>query len=130
MIVEKLPNLESLELQLAFDGNLRGFLDLSHLTTMTIKCVGYSINSILQTLSLNGVIEVLELIAGVFDAEKKYATPLIFKKLKSLTWKDPLRISNFFLTMAKAHMPVITNFRFISFLTKQSNAIPEFIQSK
>lgn len=63
LIVEKLPNLETLELMLTtFDDSFKPFIDLSHLTTLNVFVLqGYSVNSILQTLSNNGVIEDLTL---------------------------------------------------------------------
>lgn len=130
LIVEKLPNLETLELILRFEDSLKRYIDLSHLTTLNVYVLeGYNLNSILRTLSNNGVIEDLTLRVYEFEFENRHVTPLVFNKLKSLTLRNPRKMNNFFERMAQAHMPVIKDFTFYG-LTKQTPTLVKFIESK
>lgn len=132
LIVDKLPKLEYLAIQVTFSTELENLLSaLPHLKSLKVSLMGENVCPLLRKLSDLGTIEDLNIELGVVCDTDANATPLVFNKLQTFRWwthfkQDPLVLFNAF---TRSQMPVISSFHFIHEL-KAYGGLLELFDSK
>lgn len=134
LIIEKLPNLESLAIELTAE--LTNSLPaLPHLKSLKLSAYGYPmqrVNSLLRKLSDCGTIEDLCIESSfVFDVEDKNEPPLVFKKLQSFACslsECEYGVAPLCKALTKSHMPEVRRFDFS--MTKLIDDVWPVIESK
>lgn len=126
--------MESLALGFPLTNNLQYLIELPNLKSLQLNCAQYnnSINSILQTLSDSGVIEKLEIMLCVLEAEALNAEPLVFNKLREICFKYPRTLSSLLRALTKSQMREIRTLEltFSQFEPSLETEIMKFIESK
>lgn len=131
VIVNNLPKLENFSLQFDVTDNTKSLIALPHLKSLEIVCDKQNINTLLRTLSNNGIIEEITMTCGFFD--DKDEPPLIFNKLRSFCWCFIEEESNFLTAMTKSQMPEIHTFDVYSYtrlIRIHEDDLLKFIESK
>lgn len=132
LIIDKLLNLESFELNITYSADLEYMVALPYLKSLTILCIREtSINALLRSISDNGKMEKLKIVRGYFDIEDENASPLTFSKLLSCDWGyQQGGMSNFLSTMTKADMPAIQCIRLHCFTVEETHGLLALLESK
>lgn len=110
LITNKLHNLESVGLGFCLTYDSKYMIELSHLRSLSISCHKCSINSLLRTLSDNGIVEELTISSGVFDNEDENAKPFIFNRLQRFCCNAPENSANFLNLLTRSQMPIVQSF--------------------
>lgn len=125
LITEKLYKLEILELELCFTEATMCLIRLPQLKTVDLSCG--NVNTILRTLSDNGIIEELKL-DGHYDGSGRNAS-LLFQKLRKISWAAA-SYHNLFKTLTEWQMPVIQTVIFYNIQSHEIDGLVKFIASK
>lgn len=135
LIVDKLPKLEKLSIELSISVELiQSLTQIPHLKFLKVSCGDGSVNSLLRELSYCGKIEELVIENGVFDKDDN-APPLVFDKLLKLRWyeiqshtkDDWLAVLQ---VLKRAQMPAINCFNFSLALKEHTAGILALFESK
>lgn len=109
LLTAKLLNLKSLEMEFNLTIQTQYMTEMPHLKSLKIRCTtaNVNINSVLRTLSSNGVIESLSITDGHFCDELR---PLTFDKLQSLALHRIAKASSLLKKLIRSQLPVIQHF--------------------
>lgn len=130
-VIGNLPKLETLSLRFELTDKSEYLIGLPHLKTLAIAHHKRNINTLLQTLSCQGIIEELMLWCGFFDDEDKL--PLFFNNLQIFEWYIVEGLSSNFLNiMTGSQMPKIHTFMIDLFDNAQiqDEDLLKFVESK
>lgn len=129
-IIEKLPILESLELDFTLSNDTKDMISIPQLKSLKIGCHA-EINFILRILSDNGIIENLIIYGGFFKSD---ALKLNLNKLQSFEWmRDSGKssgISNILKSLTRAEMSAFKSIKLYGVATNDINVLLNFLESK
>lgn len=131
IMTDRLTNLEYLELELALTDETTCLINLPHLKSVKLCCKNdHSVNSALQTLSNNKIIEKVKIYGGVFEETvENTQPPLTFPKLRKLCWTTE-SFSGILQTFSRLQMPEIQKIHFSGLRIHDLDDLCLFIESK
>lgn len=131
LLADRLRNFEYLELEFDSSDGTTSLINLPHLKSIKLTFLDEEcINAALQTLSDNGIVEVLRIYGGVFhEGAANAQPPLNFPKLRTITWSS-WRFSGILQTFTRSHMPEIEAIDICDISSIAIDDLCELIESK